>query len=967
MKNSVKNFIRNISKKQIICIIASIILICLILLITICSNNNSQTPEPESDSSSAVTKENIWNDKTLPYKDQYRENDGQIVFVMNASPLLDGNYNETLFSGVQQYAFAAENTYSYYKSPTNSIADTTDTLNQAIEGENCRLVVVTGSNFNVALGSAMSEHPEISFLLIGGHPQNEKGENIPLASNVHCITFHEEEAGYLAGYLSVLDGYRSFGFIGGEDSKAVVSYGSGFLQGIDDAAYDAGCISDIQVRYWYSGVYKPADEIYDKASSWYADGCQIIFACGGSLYESVLLAAEESGQKMIGVDVNQNTLSENVLTSAMIGLDHAVVIALDDFFAHRTWSDSFAGATSAYGVSEFCATLPMDPWRFQNVTLDDYATLINQLRNGDATVSTAPPAELQLKVNVNFYESGLAGNSASEDPVWSHSWTESAQQTSSDSSSQEHLSATKRKDGDFQYEQAESLSYGSDASALIVTEPNTQKSEVVFTLKFAEIPSSDDTNIYLFARESHEDMDLLSGTPVATEKKGHTMEFHLPYDDNALNLQYIPALLVDGIYEPVSHGKHITNPEVLATNTTPYPSIPTKKGLLIDPDMFGTEKTTGLNLSRAIYNIPLSLILGESSIPDIPTIEYEYKGKVYKFNSAYVNMYDTIFTLTTNAGLYMTAIVLNDWNDSYPELIHPLSRKRTDSSLYYAFNTTDIDGITAQEAVFNFLAERYTSGEHGMVYDWVLANEINQNRVWNYMDTSDIDYYAESFEDSLRIFYNAVKSHYSSAKIYFSLDHDWNDNDGDDTNFFNGRDLLYKINEYASQGGNYDWGISIHPYPDPLTKVNYWKAEYDMSENAPVLTIMNLTALTDILDKEEFRQRDGSVRSAAITELGFSSFYGENLQAAAFAYCYLIVDNNPYIESFQMNRQTDSILEMKSKLALGIYNADGTPKLLRDIYANIDSAGENDKPDLTFMLNILGADSIEEALSWARP
>ncbi len=68
-----------------------------------------------------------------------------------------------------------------------------------------------------------------------------------------------------------------------------------------------------------------------------------------------------------------------------------------------------------------------------------------------------------------------------------------------------------------------------------------------------------------------------------------------------------------------------------------------------------------------------------------------------------------------------------------------------------------------------------------------------------------------------------------------------------------------------------------------------------------------------------------------------------------------------------MNRQTDSILEMKSKLALGIYNADGTPKLLRDIYANIDSAGENDKPDLTFMLNILGADSIEEALSWARP
>jgi len=48
----------------------------------------------------------------------------------------------------------------------------------------------------------------------------------------------------------------------------------------------------VSEKYWYAGPYEPGQEILDKASAWYEDGTEVIFACGGRLYESVVEAAE---------------------------------------------------------------------------------------------------------------------------------------------------------------------------------------------------------------------------------------------------------------------------------------------------------------------------------------------------------------------------------------------------------------------------------------------------------------------------------------------------------------------------------------------------------------------------------------------------------------------------------------------------------------------------------------------------
>lgn len=505
----------------------------------------------------------------------------------------------------------------------------------------------------------------------------------------------------------------------------------------------------------------------------------------------------------------------------------------------------------------------------------------------------------------------------------------------------------------------------SDYAADVSLFYDAEQQKLRYSLNMPLIPGSDDAYLYLFQADSwEEDADALKREPFTREQKDRDWETVFPYQEEYLFKRFIPALRVNGSYVQVGQGIYLSNPEALAENQESYPELESKKGLLLDPTMIGTPELTDLNVKHTIYNIPLSHIMGETTDQTFPTITYTYQGKNYAFNGAAINGYDGLFTYLSDHGMTATAVVLNDWNEAFPELIHPEARNQESGAYYYMFNASQPDGTKTLEAVASFLAQRYSDGEHGMVHSWVIANEINQNRVWNYMDTKDVYHYAREFEKSFRIFYQAVKSHYANARVYFSIDHAWNSNEGDDDSFFNGRDILEAFNEAALQHGNYDWGIAIHPYPEPLTRVNYWSQEYDKTRDASHLSIMNLNVLTDMLSEEAYLDRGGEVRSVTITELGFTSGSGERLQAAAFAYCYHIVEDNPYVDAFLMNRQTDAPEEVMAGMAFGIYEYDHSPKYIKEVFRDIDTERSGEYTD--FMLNILGADSLEEALSWAR-
>lgn len=491
------------------------------------------------------------------------------------------------------------------------------------------------------------------------------------------------------------------------------------------------------------------------------------------------------------------------------------------------------------------------------------------------------------------------------------------------------------------------------------------KDEIVLKFDFGEkIPRTDDANVYLFEFSTYEQEKITENKrPVCKALKGPDIDIRVPYKERYLFSRFAPAILHDGKYYLLSDGKYVSNPEIFAKNTDEQLKIESKKGILFDANTINKDEFYDLEVKRIAYNIPLSYIIGESENVDAPTIDYEYNGEIYHFNGYLCAGFDSLFSYLTGEGVHCTAIILNDWNKNNLEIIHPKSRNRTGRSMYYAMNTAEEDGVRLLEATARFLAERYSGGEYGLVSDWVIANEVNQKNEWNYMATDNLEYYTDSFEKSFRTFYNAIKSNYSNANVYFSIDHDWNDNCGNNERFFNGRDFLYRFNEYAKRGGNYNWSLAIHPYPNPLPNVRFWRSRPDKSEKASVVTPMNLSAVTDVLTKEDFLNPDGDVREISVTELGFSSRAGEKLQAAAFAYSYYIFENNKYINGYLLNRETDDRGALKSGLALGIYNNDYSSKYIKDVFKNIDTKdGEKYIPE---MLEIIGAESLDEALSWA--
>ena len=100
-----------------------------------------------------------------------------------------------------------------------------------------KIIISQGYPFEEVIAHMQNEYPKIQFLMLDAKSR-KSGQKAELASNVHCILFREEEAGYLAGYAAVCEGYTRLGFLGGKEIAPVQRYGSGFIQGAEYAAME---------------------------------------------------------------------------------------------------------------------------------------------------------------------------------------------------------------------------------------------------------------------------------------------------------------------------------------------------------------------------------------------------------------------------------------------------------------------------------------------------------------------------------------------------------------------------------------------------------------------------------------------------------------------------------------------------------------------------------------------------------
>jgi basic membrane protein A len=263
------------------------------------------------------------------------------------------------------------------------------------------VIVTPGFLFEVAVFIAQDRYPDVRFILVDGSPHNADDSQAKVGANTVGITYAEDQAGFLAGYAAVKDGYRNLGFVGGMAVPAVIRYGYGYVLGAEYAAKELSLAAgSVTVEYHYAGAFIPSPETQARAAAWYNAGVEIIFAAAGGAGNSVLAAAQQSNKKAIGVDVDQSGESPTIITSAMKGVTVSVYDSIAAFY-----KGSFPGGQDlVFDAKNDGVGLPLASSKFTAFTENDYNSIFGLLANGtiprqfDIPEANGSPSALPLTI-----------------------------------------------------------------------------------------------------------------------------------------------------------------------------------------------------------------------------------------------------------------------------------------------------------------------------------------------------------------------------------------------------------------------------------------------------------------------------------------------------------------------------------------------------------------------------------------
>ena len=356
-------------------------------------------------------------DGTNQAEEPAADSEYKIAMITDYGDITDQSFNQTTYEACK--AFSDDNglEFSYFKPAGDSTADRVAMIEKAAD-EGYNVIVMPGYAFGGAIVEAAPEFPDVKFIALdvaagdlletavanAGETYDYNPSNWNLAdyvdlSNVYCAVYQEELCGYMAGYAAVKLGYKNLGYLGGMAVPAVVRFGYGFVQGVDAAAAEMG-LTDVTLNYVYGGQFFGDADITAVMDTWYQSGTEVVFACGGGIYTSVVDAAKKVGGKVIGVDVDQSAnIAEYAgedgltLTSAMKGLYPTTYDTLTDVVLNGNW-DNYKGKIATLGLvsgddpTANYVQIPMDTTQWgDGFTQDDYKAMVKDMYDGKITVS----------------------------------------------------------------------------------------------------------------------------------------------------------------------------------------------------------------------------------------------------------------------------------------------------------------------------------------------------------------------------------------------------------------------------------------------------------------------------------------------------------------------------------------------------------------------------------------------------
>jgi basic membrane protein A len=180
------------------------------------------------------------------------------------------------------------------------------------------LVIGVGFLMADSVAAVAKKFPDTKFAIIDNTGVGLKGK----PTNVEGLLFKEQEAGYLAGYVSGLiaksKNISTVSSVGGQKIPPVDHYIAGFQAGAKKA--DPG----IKTLNGYSQDFVDQSKCKELALNQISQGSGIVFQVAGQCGLGALDAAKAQSKYGIGVDADQAYLGDFIITSAQKKVDVAV-------------------------------------------------------------------------------------------------------------------------------------------------------------------------------------------------------------------------------------------------------------------------------------------------------------------------------------------------------------------------------------------------------------------------------------------------------------------------------------------------------------------------------------------------------------------------------------------------------------------------------------------------------------------
>ena len=353
----------------------------------------------------------------------------------------------------------------------------------------------------------------------------------------------------------------------------------------------------------------------------------------------------------------------------------------------------------------------------------------------------------------------------------------------------------------------------------------------------------------------------------------------------------------------------------------------------VDDGAPGAKDAVSLKSNFVLYNILLKDMIYPNEYVDddgnvvnnIPNIDMNYatpfvsNGTTYYiknnmknskgntagyFSDNFDGYIDNCFKVCQANNVNMIGVFYN-WNEinqsenpyfaTYPDA------RDAGSMAQFALNSSNQYGEGYIIACIEFLMNRYSSLDtHHNFKNFILGNELELCQRWypiqDYKNSNlySARKFSAEYIRTLRIANNAVKKYVADGNVFAPFSRYMSNSSISKDFVYTIKTLLEEIAYISKLEGDFDWGVTYHPYdhshPNDIVYSSLTHIEFDATLDTQGLTYTNAEVMDRFIKQEQFLYNGEILRKTILCESGISNVLksgfneGDLLASAAFAY-----------------------------------------------------------------------------------